>query len=73
MREKELNFILILILIALIIFNIVFFQKQLFVKEIINTVQAEHIKILEQSLQEQIQEKEVYMKMLEQKKEGEQK
>lgn len=26
---------------------------------------AEHIKILEQSLQEQIQEKEVYMKMLE--------
>ena len=35
--------------------------------------QAEQIKILEQSLQEQIQEKEVYMKMLEQKKEGEQK
>ena len=27
--------------------------------------QTEHIKILEQSLQEQIQEKEVYMKMLE--------
>lgn len=34
---------------------------------------AEQIKILEQSLQEQIQEKEVYMKMLEQNKEGEQK
>ena len=33
----------------------------------------EQIKILEQSLQEQIQEKEVYMKMVEQKKEGEQK
>ena len=34
---------------------------------------AEQIKILEQSLQEQIQEKEVYMKMFEQNKEGEQK
>ena len=68
MRKKELNFILILIIIALIIFNIVFFLKQLFVKEIINTIQAEHIKILEQSLQEQIQEKEVYMKMLEELK-----
>lgn len=65
MREKELDFILSLILIALIIFNIVLFLKQLFVKEIINTVQSEQIKILEQSLQEQIQEKEVYMKMLE--------
>ena len=30
-----------------------------------SNAQAEHIKILEQSLQEQIQEKEVYMKMLE--------
>lgn len=29
---------------------------------------AEHIKILEQSLQEQIQEKEVYMRMLEELK-----
>ena len=29
--------------------------------------QAEQIKILEQSLQEQIQEKEVYMRMLEEK------
>ena len=38
-----------------------------------SNAQTEQIKILEQSLQEQIQEKEVYMKMLEQKKEGEQK
>lgn len=38
-----------------------------------SNAQTEQIKILEQSLQEQIQEKEVYMKMVEQKKEGEQK
>ena len=67
LRIKEVDFILTLILIALIIFNIVLFLKQLFVKEIINTVQTEQIKILEQSLNEQIKEKEVYMKMLEEK------
>ena len=32
-----------------------------------SNAQTEQIKILEQSLQEQIQEKEVYMKMLEQR------
>lgn len=32
-----------------------------------SNAQTEQIKILEQSLQEQIQEKEVYMKMLEEK------
>ena len=50
MRKKELNFILILILIALIIFNIVFFLKQLFVKEIINTIQDEHINMIGKKL-----------------------
>lgn len=66
---KELNIILTFILIALIIFNIVLFVKQWFVKWVIVTYQEEQIRILEQSLNEQIQEKQVYMNMLEEENE----
>ena len=57
---------LIMTIIAIIVISLVAIKYGLK-----SNAQAEQIKILEQSLQEQIQEKEVYMKMVEQKKEGE--
>ena len=51
---------LIMTIIAIIVISLVAIKYGLK-----SNAQAEQIKILEQSLQEQIQEKEVYMKMLE--------
>lgn len=57
---------LIMTIIAIIVISLVAIKYGLK-----SNAQAEQIKILEQSLQEQIQEKEVYMNIVEQKKEGE--
>lgn len=62
--ETTLKILLILFLILMLILGIgatIYLYK----RDILN--QDEQIKILEQSLQEQIQEKEVYIKMLEEK------
>ena len=58
MKEKILDNIIFFIIATLMILYVCMSIKN-------NIQKTEYIKILEQSLQEQIQEKEVYMKMLE--------
>ena len=60
MKEKILDNIIFFIIATLMILSVCMSIKN-------NIQKTEYIKILEQSLQEQIQEKEVYMKMLEEK------
>ena len=58
MKEKILDNIIFFIIATLMILSVCMSIKN-------NIQKTEYIKILEQSLQEQIQEKEVYMKMVE--------
>lgn len=60
MKEKILDNIIFFIIATLMILSVCMSIKN-------NIQKTEYIKILEQSLQEQIQEKEVYMKMLEER------
>ena len=60
MKEKILDNIIFFIIATLMILSVCMSIKN-------NIQKTEQIKILEQSLQEQIQEKEVYMRMLEEK------
>lgn len=60
MKEKILDNIIFFIIATLMILSVCMSIKN-------NIQKTEYIKILEQSLQEQIQEKEVYMKILEQR------
>ena len=60
MKEKILRITLIIIGLAIMISGVIGILER-------DKQQTEQIKILEQSLEEQIQEKEVYMKMLEER------